>query len=297
MMKKLAFLILAHNDPIHLNKLIKALNYNADFYVHIDKKTEIEKFQELISCENVFFIKNRLSVSWAGISMIDALMNLISEALKNRIKYSHAVLISGSCYPIKKVNEIYEYFASNPKKEFITFIDMRESPEHYMKLINTKWFKEPLFNSKNKYLKQLDKGIRFLMNKLRLKNYWDDKMIPYYGHTWCALTMDCCDYVYNYHNNNSWYREMNRYTYAVDEHYIHTIVGNSKFMESTLGKVEYKGRGLFQYTSFYLIDRSLKKWYNLSDWQEIIQSDKLFVRKVNSETGSDLVSKINEELF
>ena len=46
-----------------------------------------------------------------------------------------------------------------------------------------------------------------------------------------------------------------------------------------------------------LIDRSLKKWYNLSDWQEIIQSDKLFVRKVNSETGSDLVSKINEELF
>ncbi|MBT33739.1 MAG: hypothetical protein CMO01_29090 [Thalassobius sp.] len=294
-MKKLAFLILAHNDAVHLRKLIKALNYNSDFYIHIDKKSDIRKFKKLIPFENVYFIKDRFSISWAGISMVDAQMSMIREALKKSEQYSHAVMITGSCYPIKSVKTIYEYFTSNSQKEFITFIDMRESPEHYIKLVKQKWFKEPLLRIKQ--LKYLDKGIRFLLNKLRLKNHWNENIIPYTGHTWCALTMNCCQYVYDYHTKNSWFRDMNRYTFAADEHYLHTIIGNSSFMNSTMGKADYKGRGLYQYTSYYLIDSSLKKWYDLRDWQEIIESDKLFVRKVNSKTGSELVSKISKELL
>ena len=108
--------------------------------------------------------------------------------------------------------------------------------------------------------------------------------------------MNCCKYVYEYHTNNPWFREMNRLTMAADEHYIHTIIGNSPFMES-IGKSEYKGRGLHLYSNYHLIHETLKKWYDLSDWQEIVLSDKLFIRKVNSKTGNELVSKINKELL
>ncbi|QGY43173.1 hypothetical protein GM418_05720 [Maribellus comscasis] len=296
-MKKLAFLILAHNDSVHLSKLIKALNYNSDFYVHIDKKTNIKEFQDRIPLKNVFFLENRITVSWAGISMVDALFELIHEVLKCEIEYSHAVFITGSCYPIKSIKTIYEEFISNPEKEYINFIDMRDSPEHYIKLIKQKWFKEPIFHFKNKHLINLDKCIRFLLNKLKLKNHWGEKIIPYTGHTWCALTMNCCKYVYEYHRNNPWFREMNRFTMAADEHYIHTIIGNSFFKPLSLGVTKYKGRGLYQYTSIYLIDKSLVKWYDLNDWKEIKASDKLFIRKVNSQTGNELVTKINNELF
>jgi len=198
----------------------------------------------------------------------------------NAEEYSHIVLITGSCYPIKNIKAIHKYFESNPKKEHINFIDMRDSPEHYITLVNQKWFKDPIFEFKNSYLRKFDKGIRFLLNKLKLKNSWDEKIIPYMGHTWCALTMDCCKYVHEYH-----------------EHYIHTIVGNSPFKDNAVGTSEYKGRGLYQYTSIYMIDNSLQKWYDLNDWDEIANSDKLFVRKINSKTGKDLVSKIDNELL
>lgn len=296
-MKKIAYLITAHNDPEHLNKLIKALDYNADFYIHIDKKANIKEFEDVISLNNVFFLSNRVNVHWAGISMVDVLMNLIEEALKNENEYCHSVLITGSCYPLKNSKSIYDEFITNPKKNYINFIDVRDSPEHYMKLVKQKWYKEPMFAFKNKNLRRLDAMVRFLLNKLKLRNHWDEKIIPYMGHTWCALSMTCCKYVFEYHLNNPWFREMNRYTMAADEHYIHTIVGNSIFKQSTLGVAKYKGRGLYQYTSIYLIDKSLTKWYDLNDWEEIEQSEMLFVRKINSKTGNELVDKINSELL
>ncbi len=295
--KKLAILILAHEDPVHLSKLVKALDYNADFYIHIDRKSDIQEFRDSIPDKNVFFVKNRVYISWAGFSMIDALINLIEEVLRNKEKYSHALFITGSCYPIKNVKSIHQNLTSKPKKEFISFFDMRESPEHYMKLVNQKWFKDSFFNSKNKFIKKFDSGLRFLLNQLRLKNKWHKKIIPYSGHTWCALTMDCCNYIFEYHTNNPWFKKMNQFTFAVDEHYIHTIIGNSPFMDASLGKNDYKGRGLYKYTNTHLIHESLQKWYDLKDWPEIIQSDKWFVRKVNSKTGNDLVSKINKELL
>jgi len=75
-MKKIAFLILAHNDSTHLNKLINTLDYNSDFYIHIDKKSDITEFKNTITNKNVNFIDNRTDISWAGITMVDALMDL-----------------------------------------------------------------------------------------------------------------------------------------------------------------------------------------------------------------------------
>ena len=151
-MKKIAYLILAHSDPEHLNSLVRELNYSCDIYIHIDKKSDIDKFKSIIVSENVYFIEKRIDVSWGSISMINAEMNLIDEVLKKQEMYTHAVFLSGSCFPIKNQKVIYEYFTSFIDKEFIKFIDMGESPEHYMKQINFKWFQTPFLHSQNKYI-------------------------------------------------------------------------------------------------------------------------------------------------
>ena len=109
-MKKIAYLILAHNDPKHLNKLVKELDYNSDIYIHIDKKSDIDSFKLNVNEGNVFFIKDRVSIDWADISMINAQMNLIDEVLKQPEKYTHAIFLSGSCFPVNKQKIIYEYF-------------------------------------------------------------------------------------------------------------------------------------------------------------------------------------------
>ena len=90
---------------------------------------------------------------------------------------------------------------------------------------------------------------------------------------------------------------MNKYTFSPDEHYFHTIIGNSFFAKKSDGKMEFQGRGTWRLANYHIIDISLTKWFTLSDWTEIVNSEKLFVRKINSQTGSDLVVKIKSELL
>ncbi len=296
-MKKIAYLILAHSDPKHLNSLVKELNYNCDVYIHIDKKCDIDRFKSTIISDNIFFIEKRININWGDISMIDAEMNLIDKALEKHEMYTHAVFLSGSCFPIKNQKIIYEYFTSFPDKEFIKFIDMRESPKHYMKQIKFKWFKAPFLHSQNKYIVKIDRLFRLIINKMHLRNNWDNQIIPYFGSQWVALTMNCCKYIHDYHYNNDNFRKMNKFTFSPDEHYIHTIVGNSSFSEKSTGKMEFQDIGTWRLANYHIIDQSLSKWYTLNDWDEIINSEKLFVRKINSKTGGELVRKIKNELL
>jgi len=297
MMKKIAYLILAHQDKRHFKRLIKAIDYKSDIFVHLDKKADIEKFKSGIHTPNVIFLEERVSVRWAGMSMIDAEMKLLQAVLQHREKYTHAIFLSGTCYPIKHPEEIYSYFASQPQKEFIKFIDMRDSPEHYMKQITQKWFIEPLINSRNTLLRKTDAAIRILLKKYAFKNHWNEEIIPYLGSQWCALSMNACQYVYDYHLENEWYRKMNKFTFAPDAQYIHTIIGNSELIDLEAHLLPYEGRGSYRMANYHIIDKHLAKWYTIDDWQEIITSDKLFVRKIRSKDGTQLVRRINEEIL
>ena len=228
--------------------------------------------------------------------MIDALLNLIRAALPFSERYTHFVFITGSDYPIKPEKQISDIFTSSPEREFIKYIDMRDSPEHYLKLITRKQFLEPFIKTNNKPLIFTDKLIRKTLRALGIPNKWNNDMIPYFGHTWCALTPACCEYILNFHINNPWFYKVNRHTFSPDEHYFHTIVGNSPFNGNADGLQKFEGRGLWRLVNFHLICPSLQKWFTLNDWEEISESDKLFVRKVNSKTGKELVGKINTEI-
>lgn len=295
-MKKIAYLVLAHTDTMHFSKLIDALGDKCDIYVHIDKKSDISSFKAVTNCNNVNFIDDRISISWAGISMIDAQNLLLKKALEKKELYTHLIFLSGSCYPIKKAEKIHVTMLQNPKREFIRFIDMRESPKHYMKHINRKWFKEPLFK-KCTPVALADKVIRKIFSLIGISNHWNSKMIPFFGSQWCALTVNCCEFLITYQRNNPWYREMNRHTFAPDEHYYHTIIGNSHFRNMADGKQDLIEGWASDMASLHLIDESLSKWFTLDDWEEIRNSDKLFVRKIRSYDGSNLVEYINKKIL
>jgi hypothetical protein len=297
-MKKIAYLILAHADAEHLNRLITVLEGNCDFYIHIDAKSDIHEFKRIVLSEKTCFIKDRLSISWAGISMVVATINLVKAALYSGNEYSHLVLLSGSDYPIKKTVYINSFFNQQPAREFIKFIDMRESPEHYLKQIKIKWFKEPIFSASSRSLQVFDKVIRRIFNYMLFKNSWDENaIIPYFGSQWWALTPGCCEHIFDYINKNKDYYSMNKYTFSPDEHFFHTLVGNSHYLEKSDGLQTYEGRGTYKLANFHIIHPSLSKWYDLTDWDEICASDKLFVRKVNSLKSKELLDKIDNELL
>jgi hypothetical protein len=293
--KKVAYLILTHNDPTHLERMINALNYNCDIYVHVDKKVNISQFKELF--KRCTFIENRVNIAWADISMIDAQMELIRAALITKELYTHLVFLSGSCYPIIKSKKLYEMFANNHTKEFINFIDMRESPSKYMKHINRKWFFKPFISSDIKLVKLIDKSMRKLCRLANFKNYWDSSILPYFGSQWCALTPHCAKYVLNFHDENMWFRDMNKDTMSPDEHYIHTIVGNSEYCGASGGVQQFEGNGTWRLANLHLVDATLSKWFNIEDWGKVRKCKRSFIRKVRTVDGSDLINRIDKEIL
>lgn len=133
-METIAYLILAHNDPKHLSRLIKALDFKCDFYVHIDKKMDSESFHDAICLPNIYFINDRYSVSWGGISMVNAQLALITAANENG-RYSHLLFLSGADYPIQSKWTIHRTITADPNRQFVKYMDMRDSPEHYLKQV------------------------------------------------------------------------------------------------------------------------------------------------------------------
>lgn len=296
-MKKIGYLIAAHADPQQLNRLVNAIDYNSDIYIHIDAKSDIQQFKQAVTSKSVVFLENRVIVSWAGISQVDATLRLIKVALNSGNDYSHLVLLSGTDYPIKKLEYINGFFNQNSGREIIRFIDMRESPQHYMKQLKFKWFKEPFYRGSYKAMVLLDKVIRRFANSLRLQNSWDETLVPYYGSNWWALTPECCKFILEYINDNRTYYEINKFSFAPDEHFFHTLVGNSVYALKSDGLQAYEGRGTSKLANFHIIHPSLAKWYDLADWDEVTASDKLFVRKVNSSKSKELLDRIDRELL
>ena len=81
-MFRICYLILAHHMPRHLSRLVRTLHSeNTTFFVHIDRKADIEVFRSALRSDNLRFVNNRVRVNSADFSCVQATINLIKEAL------------------------------------------------------------------------------------------------------------------------------------------------------------------------------------------------------------------------
>ena len=117
---RIAYLLTAYKDSKHLNNLIDSLNYNADFYIHIDLKVNINPFINTIGKKkNVYFIKKRYFVNWGSFAQVLCQKELLSIAINSGIVYDRVVCLSGMDYPIWSMNKIINEFNNNLSKEYI----------------------------------------------------------------------------------------------------------------------------------------------------------------------------------
>jgi hypothetical protein len=88
---KIAYLLLAHHHPLHLTRLISALETeHADIFLHIDKKSQDMICPPLKN--NITLIKNTVKVNWGGFSVVQATLNLMKEASASG-EYDYFILL------------------------------------------------------------------------------------------------------------------------------------------------------------------------------------------------------------
>jgi core-2/I-Branching enzyme len=300
---KIAFLILAHSDPFQLLRLCRSLGTEDDIYVHLDRKTDATPFSTLSFPTNVRFIEPRHSVYWADISMIDAMLALIRHAIGSGHEYVRLVLISGACYPIKKISYLRAYFCDNRQRNEVKYFNLLESPKDLKHLTRFHFRLHRFFgNSEKHFSKHFHELIRRSAS-LYLGFHERDfvsrfpGLFPYFGSQWLAITSDCAKFISAFVKKNDRFLRFFRASFAPDEIFFQTIIGNSQFSRTSDGLVRFAGRGKTDLANLHIINSDLKKVYTMSDLQEIMASPKFFVRKVSSTKSGALLDYIDQNIL
>ncbi|MBQ8885924.1 MAG: glycosyl transferase [Clostridia bacterium] len=278
---KHAYLIIAHNQFELLISLLKALDYEQnDIYLHIDKKVKNiseERFLREINKSRIFILKNRVNVKWGDFSQIECELRLLETAIKENYSYYH--LLSGVDMPLKKQEEIHDFFDRNYGTEFIHFDAENLSNDVYMRVSKYHFF---IKRQRNIVGKIINKMILFFQHPInRMKKYG---LTYQKGANWFSITNDLAHYVVE---RRKLIEKAFKHTVCGDEMFLQSIVVSSPFIKNLVSDNfcdNYKN-------IMYCIDwkRGKPYEYTLSDYDELIKSEMLFARKFNWEKDKEIV--------
>lgn len=125
---RIAYLILAHNNPAHLRRLIGRLRApESRFFVHIDAKSDIAPFRALAGPDTTL-CERRVNGTWGDISLVDATLEALRCAAAPGAGidggFDYFVLLSGACYPLRTPADIADFLARHRGTEFIEAFPM-----------------------------------------------------------------------------------------------------------------------------------------------------------------------------
>lgn len=232
---KIAYLVVAHDSPGVLKRLIAALSCkDCGFFVHIDRRSDIRRFSD-ISGDNIFLAEERISVYRAGFTQVEATLLLLREALSKPQCYDYFVLLSGTHYPLRSKEYIHSFFQKNRGWEFISTKRMPDDA-YAMPLskLNRIYFEEnaPVRRFVSRGLAKVGLAQRDYRKCL-------GALQPYGGSNWWALTREACRHILEFVRSNERVPRFFRHTCCPDEMFFHTILGNSPFHDRIRRNLTY----------------------------------------------------------
>jgi len=226
---KICYLILAHNNFRHLDRLIDALTDDgSSFYIHLDKKVKAN-YSPL--ADNVKVIPERIDINWGGFSMVKATLALMRNGVSESPDADYYILLSGVDYPIRSKKFLYDLLEK--KKEYI---DIAPVPAPYKPIER---YQHYFFDFKRRDARIYNPK---LLSEILLKSIGVKRNLPfkiYAGTQWFALTGDCVKYILKTVSQDKRYIDFFKYTLIPDEAFFQTIIGNSPFIHNTAASLTY----------------------------------------------------------
>ncbi len=276
---KFAVLIITYTSPKQTKRLIASLNNGEfDFYIHLDKKINIETHRELFSIPNVYFVDDRINIRWGGYSTVEAALSGIRYIAASGIKYDFVNLVTGQDYPIKPAAYIADFLRKNIGHEFILY-----------KKFNTEWDEARSRVEKYHYTELPFRGrhrLAALVNYFAPKRKFPVNLELVGKETFWTLSLACAVYVMNYLDAHQKLRRFLRYTWGSDEFIFQTIIMGSPFKDKVVNNN-------YRYINWPLTG-SRPKVFLAEDFEKIMASDALFARKFDLNTDENILTLLDK---
>lgn len=276
---KIAHLILIHENPLQIKRLIQRLAHpDADFYVHIDLKTDINPFLSLQS-QNIKFIVNRVRVRWGAYSIVQATVNGLEEILRTGNIYDYINLMSGQDYPLKGTTEIHCFLENNPNKAFMDTLSIENEWKEAIHRITKYHLSEYTFFGKY----TLEKWLNLLLPLRKMPN----NLVAVGRSQWFTITSTHAEYLVNYLQKNKNVKRFFELTWGSDEFVFQTILFNSVYRKDIVND------------NLRYIDWSEKKaspkTFTIKDLSTLLNSGKLFARKFNETLDCIIINELDKQ--
>ncbi|GAB3431479.1 beta-1,6-N-acetylglucosaminyltransferase [Niabella aquatica] len=274
----IAHLIMTYTLPHLTERLIRNLSHPGfDFFIHVDKKKDIRPYLYLAGLPNVFLIKNREDVRWAGYNTILATFKCIREICSTGKKYQYINFLSGQDYPLKSANFIFEFFKKNIGKEFLSYKDyVHEWPEGLKRVK-----KYSLVNFRFRGMYKLEKLINSILPCRSLPyNYH-----PYGNSMFWMLSPECAMYVTDKIMTDKKLNTYFKYTWGSDEFAFQTVLLNSEYRNKIINNnyryIDWSGGG------------SHPKILGIEDAEKLQSTPMLFGRKFDCNADTRILDVID----
>ncbi|GMR06030.1 MAG: hypothetical protein BMS9Abin25_0611 [Gammaproteobacteria bacterium] len=293
---KVAYLIVAHHQPKHLAKLIRILDSDwAWFFIHIDGKSDIRPFIRTVpEQKKIHFLEDadRGSVNWAGFSVVGAVLSLLNRAYESEVQFDRFCLLSGSDFPVKSLDTIYEKFGSSIEYMRVDRKLTAERQNSHYRNVSHHYFTDSVIPED-----------RQLSGKIEREIY--DRIDLYQGSAWWSLTRACTDYLIDFLELNPDYIDFHRTTFCPDEIFFHSIVKASPYARNLSHDFECKS-DIEQYHlpnehGCHYIDWNargtrLPKVLNVDDACKLQHTNALFGRKFEELQSCQLLNILEQSI-
>jgi hypothetical protein len=299
--KKTAFLILAHQWPQQLRRLIARLEADwAHCFVHIDAKSDIAPFrQALASAQNAAILpdERRVKVYWGGFSVVRATLQLIRFATENDSGFGRFCLLSGTDYPVRPLSEIAGVFSGDDE---LICVDRRLDRDG-----------DTIFDRSARHIFLGDNGFARALAKIPLLK-WAPREIGerlgrrkfpfpiYQGSQWWCLTAPAVKAVVQIMADESDYGRWFRYTRIPDEMVFHTALKTTAYaVKIAIDRTVAPSKALPKFGLHYLTwarpNPTSPRCLDMSDYDELTASKAFFARKFHPVISRDLMDIIDRQ--
>lgn len=241
------FIILAHQD---LDRVAQVAGYWAQrdhpLVIHVDARADDEDFAtmqgQLAQFRNIRFAMRR-PCDWGKFSIVSATLDCATQLLDDFPEVSHVFLASGSCLPLRPVEDLDSYLAGYPTTDFIESVTTEEVTWTVGGLDRERFtLRFPFSWKKHRWL--FDTYVN-LQRKIGYSRRVPTGVSPHLGSQWWCLTRQTlaailCD------ENRERYDKYFRKVWIPDEAYFQTLVRrhsiNIESRSLTLSRFDFQGK-------------------------------------------------------
>ena len=214
--------------------------------LHVDKNVPrkmFKSFQEVLSDDPDIMFCQRHRCEWGTWGIVAASQSASEMMLEAHPEVKHVYLASGSCLPLRPVQELIDYLAARPRTDFIESATTADVPGTGGRLDHERFTLRFPF-SWRRQRKLFDFWVR-MQRRLGLKRRIPDRIVPHMGSQWWCLTRRTLSAILQ-DPERAHFDAYFRKVWIPDESYYQTLArlysANIESRSLTLSKFDFQGK-------------------------------------------------------